>query len=83
MKAEAAEALGLALHELATNSVKYGALSDPAGTVEIGWNVYESGDAGCGRWSKAASDRRRLRMAWIEHTVDPIRLRTIRALAGW
>ena len=40
LRAEAAEALGLAVHELATNSLKYGALSDQAGKVEIVWEVY-------------------------------------------
>lgn len=31
------EAIGLALHELATNCVKYGAWSVPAGLVEVSW----------------------------------------------
>ncbi len=31
--------LSLALHELATNAAKYGALSDEAGTIEIVWKV--------------------------------------------
>nr|WP_250810011.1 sensor histidine kinase [Neorhizobium tomejilense] len=37
LKAEAVQNLGLILHELATNSVKYGALSVPQGRVLIAW----------------------------------------------
>lgn len=39
----AAQVIGMALHELATNSLKYGALSADAGVVEIGWKT-ENGD---------------------------------------
>ena len=35
LSAKAAEILTLAIHELATNAVKYGALSAPAGSVEV------------------------------------------------
>jgi two-component sensor histidine kinase len=39
---EAAQAVGMALHELATNAAKYGALSGAAGRVEIGWTINDA-----------------------------------------
>ncbi len=38
---EAAQNLGLALHELSTNAAKYGALSVPGGHIALGWWVGE------------------------------------------
>ncbi len=39
LTAEAAQAIGLALHELATNAVKHGALSIPDGKLYISWGL--------------------------------------------
>ncbi|WP_407158654.1 CheR family methyltransferase [Bradyrhizobium sp. STM 3557] len=42
LQPKAAETLSLAIHELATNAVKYGALSQPSGRVEINWRIDNS-----------------------------------------
>jgi PAS domain S-box-containing protein len=40
LKPEAAQTLGLALHELAVNAAKFGALSVPSGRVSITWAIH-------------------------------------------
>ncbi|WP_445504702.1 PAS domain S-box protein [Microvirga sp. G4-2] len=44
LKPKAAETFGLAIHELATNAVKHGALNVPHGRIRISWRVQNSSD---------------------------------------
>lgn len=60
IKAEAAQGFGLALHELATNASKYGALSNDTGTIEITWEEMET------------EDRRCLKLSWTESGGPPV-----------
>jgi PAS domain S-box-containing protein len=57
LNATAAQAIGLALHELATNAGKYGALSTQAGRVDVSWQL----------------DDDTYTMAWIERNGPPVR----------
>jgi PAS domain S-box-containing protein len=50
LNAVSAQAIGLALHELATNAGKYGALSTDAGRVDIGWGT--DGDTFTMSWAE-------------------------------
>lgn len=47
----AAQALSMALHELATNAAKYGALSAPEGRVELEWSGLDGPDVTL-RWTE-------------------------------
>lgn len=42
LRSSTVQTLAMALHELATNAVKYGALAQPAGTLTIMWSVTSS-----------------------------------------
>jgi PAS domain S-box-containing protein len=56
LNAAAAQAIGLALHELATNAGKYGALSTDSGRVEVYWET----------------DRGTFTMSWTERDGPPV-----------
>jgi two-component sensor histidine kinase len=57
-------ALGMAVHELVTNAVKYGALSVPGGSVEVAWCVPAPREPGIAA--------RRLHLAWTEMGGPPV-----------
>ena len=63
--------LVLALHELATNAAKYGALSVPSGSVELSWSFSEVEQSGM-----------QLRMSWVESGGPPVSLPTKRGLGS-
>jgi PAS domain S-box-containing protein len=52
---EAAQSLGMAVHELATNAAKYGALSDGEGHIDISWN--RDGDRFGMRWIESGGPK--------------------------
>ena len=60
LKPQLLMAIGMLIHELTTNAVKYGALSVPGGKVDVSWQteVVDSFD--------------RLRLFWVEHGGPPI-----------
>jgi len=53
---EAAQNIGMALHELATNAAKYGALSNNAGRISVAWTI----------------DSGQFRLEWVEREGPPI-----------
>jgi len=61
LKTQAAQMLGIALHELATNAVKYGPLGDAGGHVQLEWVLADSEEG-----------HRSLSIDWIEHTSNPV-----------
>jgi two-component sensor histidine kinase len=56
LNAASAQAIGLALHELATNAGKYGSLSTEIGRVDVSWGI--------------ANDT--FTMSWIEREGPPV-----------
>ncbi len=60
LKPEAAQSLGLALHELATNAAKYGALSTPLGRVAVNWR-------------RVTSDTGAVELTWRESGGPPVK----------
>ncbi|HKV14368.1 MAG TPA: PAS domain S-box protein [Reyranella sp.] len=59
LRPKAALAISMALHELATNAVKYGALSDPHGRIAI-------------TWAPAGENDSRFRLEWREMDGPPV-----------
>jgi two-component sensor histidine kinase/DNA-binding NarL/FixJ family response regulator len=58
-------ALAMTLNELCTNTTKFGALSVPAGRIEIGWKIDE--------------DKQRLQLTWSEQDGPPVHSPTRRS----
>jgi PAS domain S-box-containing protein len=58
---DAAQNLGLALHELTTNATKYGALSVPGGHITLGWWIVDG-----------IGDEKAFSLVWKEHGGPPV-----------
>jgi PAS domain S-box-containing protein len=64
--AELSVHLGLALHELGTNAIKYGAWSVPGGIVRVSWQLQFA----------PFDETRRLILTWSEHGGPPVKVPT-------
>lgn len=59
LSSAAAQTVGMVIHELSTNTIKYGALSGTEGRIEIAWKIEDSAEpVFC--------------IHWIEHNAAPI-----------
>jgi PAS domain S-box-containing protein len=61
LSAAAAQAIGMVVHELATNASKYGSLSNGTGQVSIDWNL-----------TKIDSDEDGFALSWVESGGPPV-----------
>ncbi|MBV8567976.1 MAG: CHASE3 domain-containing protein [Methylobacteriaceae bacterium] len=62
LKPEAAQGLGMAIHELVTNAARFGALSGPSGTIRASWQI--SGNN--------SGEERRMQFEWREQGVPKV-----------
>ncbi|MDR3408203.1 MAG: PAS domain S-box protein [Methylovirgula sp.] len=60
LRPEAAQNIGIALHELTTNAAKFGALSIETGIVTVSWSLVSEGE------------ERRMRLNWREEGGPPV-----------
>jgi two-component sensor histidine kinase len=61
LRPEAAQNIGIALHELLTNAAKFGALSVEGGTVTVSWSIVTDENNG-----------RRMHLRWKEQSGPPV-----------
>ena len=61
LRPEAAQNIGIALHELSTNAAKFGALSVEGGTVTVSWTIVTDKENG-----------RRMQLRWKERSGPPV-----------
>lgn len=58
-------ALSMLFHELSTNAIKYGALSNPAGTIDVTWSIVDERDVD-------RDNQLRLNLRWEERGGPPV-----------
>lgn len=61
LRPDAAQAIGMAFHELATNAAKYGALSNEGGRILVGWSV-----------ERETAPEDRFLLSWLERDGPPV-----------
>jgi len=71
LRKSAVEILALAIHELLTNAIKYGALSSATGRLVVGWRI------------DGSLPNQRLVLEWNEHEVERLRFSAAPARRGY
>ncbi len=71
LQSNAVQALGMAFHELGTNSSKYGALGSEGGRVEITWTIGAGTQVSSSARGAAASAEREFQLLWKEISTPP------------
>jgi PAS domain S-box-containing protein len=72
LKPERALALALVFHELTTNAIKYGALSQIDGRLNVSWGIGPTSDVMATEPVMAGTAERKLQLTWTEHCSVPI-----------
>ncbi|MEX6505694.1 HWE histidine kinase domain-containing protein [Jiella sp. M17.18] len=72
LSSETAVPFGMAVHELATNAAKHGALSASTGRLRVTWRIVDDAPEAGSRSGEAAVATRQVQLDWVESDGPPV-----------